>query len=534
MEPVYVVGHQNPDTDSVVSAIAYASLKNALGERTYTPAVLGEISDQTKKVLDRFGFETPARLFNVRTQVRDLEFDTPPILSSAVSTGHAWKTFSQVTAPALPVADEDGVLYGMLTKGDIAQFVMEALDCPDGRDIPLFNMLNMLDGTLLNDNGCDDIGFSSMIIALHGQETFQESYENALVICGNQPDVLERAAEQKAACVVMCRARADEEHLDMLKDICVINTPLDAYRASRVIYESTPVSRVCNRDDIVSFHLDDYIDTVRELTLQSRYRSYPILDENEQVVGTLSRFHLLRPRRKKVILVDHNETSQSVPGLEQAEILEIVDHHRLADVQTGSPIYFRNEPVGSTATIIAELYQENGLAPSPKMAGLLASAILSDTVIFKSPTCTQRDIRMAARLERISGVSLDELGRDMFSIDSNSTDVMEMLYSDFKEFRIGGHTLGIGQITCMDSADVLKMADNFLNCMRAESSAKNYDMMILVISDVLRNGSEILVVGDSKIISQAFGVELVNSQAFLPGVLSRKKQIVPALSNLWG
>lgn len=534
MEPVYVVGHQNPDTDSVVSAIAYASLKNALGNRTYIPAVLGEISDQTKKVLNRFGFDAPIRLFNVRTQVRDLEYDTPPILSSAVSTGHAWKTFSEVAATALPVSDEDGKLFGMLTKGDIAEFVMEALDCPEGKDIPLFNLLNMLDGTLLNDNGCDFIEYSNMIISIDGQETFQESFANSIVICGNQPEVLKRAAEQKAACIVMCRSRPDQEHLDMLKDICVINTTLDAYHASRVVYESAPVSRVCKRENLVSFHLDDYIDTVRELTLQSRYRSYPILDENEKVVGTLSRFHLLNPRRKRVILVDHNEISQSVHGLEQAEILEIIDHHRLADVQTGSPIYFRNEPVGSTATIIAELYQENGLAPSQKMAGLLASAILSDTVIFKSPTCTPRDVRMATRLERISGVSLEDLGRDMFSVDSTSSDVMEMLYSDFKEFHIGGYTLGIGQITCMDSADILKMSDDFLSCMQSESASKNYDMMILVVSDVLKNGSEILVVGDTKTISQAFGVELINSRAFLPGVLSRKKQIVPALSNLWG
>ncbi len=534
MEPIYIVGHQNPDTDSVVSAIAYASLKNALGERAYTPSVLGELSDQTKRVLERFGFESPTRLFNIKTQIRDLDYDTPPILSSAVSTGHAWNMFTDSSFPALPVCDEDGKLYGMLTKGDIAQFVMETLDCPEGRDIPLFNILNMLDGTLLCDNGRDSIDFSSLIIALHGQETNQESFKNAIIICGNQPEVLSRAAEQGASCVVLSRARADEKQLDMLKDICVINTPLDAYRASRVIYESIPVSRVCNKQNIVSFHLDDYVDTVREITLQSRYRSYPVLDENDKVVGTISRFHLLRPKRKKVILVDHNEISQSVAGLEQSEILEIIDHHRLADVQTASPIYFRNEPVGSTATIIAELYQENGLAPSPKMAGLLASAILSDTVIFKSPTCTQRDVRIANRLERISGVSLDELGRDMFSVDNTMSDPKEMLYSDFKEFHIGGHTLGIGQITCMDSADVLQHSSEFIECMRNEAEEKDYDMMLLAITDVLKNGSELLAVGDSKIISQAFGIELINSRAFLPGVLSRKKQIVPALSLLWG
>ncbi len=535
MEPVYVVGHQNPDTDSVVSAIAYAALKNALGFRNYIPAVLGELSDQTKTVLNHFGVEPPMRLYNVRTQVCDLEYDTPPILSSAVSIGHAWNTFKSDSANTLPVADEDGRLYGILTKGDIAEYVMESLDSPEQNDIPLFNLLSMLDGNLLNDNGINYISCKSVIIALSGLETQQESFENAIVICGNQPDIFKRAAEQKASCVIVCRSRPSDEVLEELRDICVINTTLDAYKASRMVYQASPVSRICNRDDIVSFHLNDYLDLVKERTLQSRYRSYPILDDSDRVVGTLSRFHIIRPRRKQVILVDHNEISQSVPGLEQAEILEIIDHHRLADVQTGSPMYFRNEPVGSTATIVATLYQEHGIVPSEKMAGLLAAAILSDTVIFKSPTCTERDVKMAQRLERISGTSLDELGSEMFSVSpSSSTDPKELLYSDFKEFHLGGHTIGIGQITCLDSADMLASTDKFMECMENEQTDKNYDMVLLMITDVLKNGSELLVIGDNKIISQAFGADVENGKVFLPGVLSRKKQIVPALSQMWG
>ena len=535
MEPVYVVGHQNPDTDSVVSAIAYAALKNALGFRNYIPAVLGELSDQTKAVLDRFGVEAPMRLYNVRTQVCDLDYDTPPILSSAVSIGHAWNTFKNDSANTLPVADEDGRLYGILTKGDIAEYVMQSLDGLFQSDIPLFNLLSMLDGNLLNDNGVNYISCKSVIIALSGLETQQESLEDSIVICGNQPDIFKRAAEQKASCIIVCRSRPSEEHLEALKDICVINTTLDAYKASRMVYQASPVSRICNRDDLVSFHLSDYIDMVKERTLQSRFRSYPILDDNDRIVGTLSRFHILRPRRKQVVLVDHNEISQSVPGLEQAEILEIIDHHRLADVQTGAPMYFRNEPVGSTATIVASLYQEHGIAPSPKMAGLLAAAILSDTVIFKSPTCTERDVKIAQRLERISGTSLDALGSEMFSVSpSSSAGPKELLYSDFKEFHLGGHTIGIGQITCLDSAEMLENSDSFIECMKSEQNDKNYDMVLLMITDVLKNGSELLVTGDYKIINQAFGAEVENGKVFLPGVLSRKKQIVPALSQMWG
>lgn len=537
MEPVYVVGHQNPDTDSIVSAMAYASLRNALGDRNYIAARLGEPSDQTQLVLDRFGFEAPQRLYTLRTQVSDLEFDTPPILSAAVSVGHAWQTAAEGNAHVigLPVTDEEGRLFGMLTMGDIAEYDLRTLDGPAQKGIPLFNLLRMLDGQLLNDNGANALDCGGVAIALPGEVNRQESLQGMALICGDQPEALQRAAEQGAACVVVCRAHPDEQALAALRDICVIYTPLDAYQASRRLYQSIPVSRICQRENLVSFHLSDYLDNVREITLQSRYRSYPILDDQERVVGTLSRYHLLRPRRKRVVLVDHNEIAQSVYGLEQAEILEIIDHHRLADVQTGSPIYFRNEPVGSTATIIAGMYQENGVTPSPKMAGLMAAAILADTVMFKSPTCTERDVRMARRLERMAGISLNELGQALFSISANTAqDAKTLLFSDFKEFHIGGHSLGIGQVTCLDSHEVLTRADELLGCMRAAMDECGYHMILLMLTDVLRNGTELLVLGDHKIIKQAFDAEVENDRVFLPGVLSRKKQIVPSLSLLWG
>ena len=534
-ETVYVIGHQNPDADSVISAIAYASLRNALGDRGYVPVVLGEVNDQTAAILRRFHAEAPQRLYTVRTQVRDLKYDTPPILSSAVSVGHAWRTLQEGTMPALPVADEDGYLFGMLTKGDIAEFLLETLEFAGEQEIPLFNLLNMLDGTLLNDPASDTVRFTGIIIALPDQDTNQESFENALVICGSSESTLRRAAEQHAACIVMSRAHPSEELLKALQDIPVINTVQSAYRASRTVYQAVPVSNICGGQELVSFRLDDYLDNVRESVLQSRYRSFPILDAEGRVAGILSRNNIMRPERKKVVLVDHNEAAQSVPGLEQAEILEIIDHHRLADIQTAAPMYFRNEPVGSTATIVAELYQEKGIAPSPKMAGLLAAGILSDTVLFRSPTCTQQDERIARRMERISGVSLDELGREMFAVTASAaSDPKEMLHSDFKEFHIAGHVLGIGQVTCLDSASVLEHADAFLRCMREEAAEKHYDMLLLMVTDVLRNGTELLVVGDNQVIRQAYGAEVEADRTFLPGVLSRKKQIVPALSLIWG
>ena len=237
----------------------------------------------------------------------------------------------------------------------------------------------------------------------------------SIVIVGEQPDVARRAIEQNVNCLIVCQAGLPEELREMPTKTCIIATPFDAFRAARMVYHAIEISRICRTDDLEAFHLSDFVDDVKEVVLKSRHRSYPILDENDKVVGTLSRFHLIKPRRKRVVLVDRNEAAQSVPGLEQADILAIIDHHRLADIQTGGPIYFRNEPVGSTATIIASMYQERGLMPSQKLAGLMAAAIVADTVMFKSPTATPRDHRMAERMARIANISLDELGREIFS-----------------------------------------------------------------------------------------------------------------------
>lgn len=304
---------------------------------------------------------------------------------------------------------------------------------------------------------------------------------------------------------------------------------------ARLVYQAIPISRPCNTEDLVSFHLDDYIDDVREVVLESRYRCYPVLDENEKVVGTLSRYHLLRPRRKRVVLVDHNEMAQAVPGLEQAEILEIIDHHRLADIQTTQPIRVRNEPVGSTTTIITNMYQEHGVMPSPNMAGLMAGAILSDTVMFKSPTCTKRDIAMAERLARIANVSLKELGNLLFAASSaGDKSADELCFTDFKEFHIADHYLGVGQVTSLDSAAVLERKDELLAVMATKLEQQHYDMIALMVTDVLMEGTNLLYIGSDDTIRSAFSVEPKDNAVFLPGVMSRKKQIIPMLTALWG
>lgn len=538
MDTIYVTGHRNPDTDSIVSAMAYAALRNSLGDREYVAACLGRVSDETQAVLDRFHFKPPLLLENVRTQVCDLEYDTPPMLNTGVTISRAWHIIHKDTnISAIPVANEDGTLYGMLSAGDIAAYDMSSVRNPQVKNVPLYNLLSVIEGKLLNDAGeqVDSISGEVTIALPTSCKNLLFSDKNSIVICGDQPDMIRYALELGVQCVIICQSEISEELRSLKTETCLISTPFDAYRTVRLICHSLPVSRICKTKDLVCFHLDDYIDDVRETVLKSRFRCYPILDEDEKVVGTLSRFHLLRPKRKRVVLVDHNEMAQAVRGLEQADILEIIDHHRLADIQTGTPIYFRNEPVGSTATIVAGMYQDRGLMPSEKMAGLMASAILSDTVMFKSPTCTQRDIDMANRMARIANVSLEDLGRMIFSAASGENrTASQLLMSDFKEFHIAGHDLGVSQITCTDSELMLARKDELMETMRQLREEKGYDMVILMLTDVLQEGSRLFYMGDDQTIQQAFNCKAENGVAFLPHVMSRKKQVIPALSALWG
>ena len=458
MDTVYITGHRNPDTDSIVSAMAYAALKNALGQREYRAARLGQVSDETQGVLDRFGFQPPMLINNVRNQVRDLDYDTPPTLDASATISRAWQTMQEDKISTMPVTNEDGTLYGMLSAGDVANYDMTFVQDPQVRNLPVYNLLSVLEGQILNEGTelWEEVSGTVTIALPTGRENLLFSERDIILVCGDQPEMLRRALELEVNCVVVCQAEVSQEFIEAAKKTCIISTPFDAYRAVRLIHHAMPISSICRTQDMVCFHLDDYIDDVQDTVLESRFRSYPILDEEEHVVGTLSRYHLLRPRRKRVILMDHNEKAQSVIGLEQADILEIVDHHRLADIETKNPIYVRNEPVGSTTTIVAGMYQEKGLMPTAKMAGLMAAAIVSDTVMFKSPTCTQRDIDMANRMARIANVSLEELGKAIFSAacgDEKTVDAM--LKTDYKEFHIAGHNLAVSQITCMDSDRLL-------------------------------------------------------------------------------
>ena len=536
MNPVYVTGHRNPDTDSIVAAISYAALRNACGDREYEAACLGAVSDETRLVLDRFGFQPPKRLYNMYNQIRDLDYNVPPVLSTAVTVERAWEIMQQKNIGSLPVANEDGTLYGMLSRENVSNYHMGQIHNRYLDNVPLFNVLSVLEGDLLNEAGeiIDTISGEVVIALPQSQDNLLWNDPDSIVFCGHQPFMIRRALEMNVSCLVLCQTELTPELRNFPTRTCIISTPFDAYRASRMIFQSTPIGRICRTENITSFHLDDRVEHAREMVLKHKESGYPILDEQGQIMGTMNRYHLLRPRRKRVVLVDHNEASQSVPGLEEAEILAIIDHHRLADIQTANPIYVRNEPVGSTNTIIAGMFKERGLMPSPNVAGIMAAAILADTVMFKSPTCTSRDITMAERMARIANVSLEELGKIIFAHTGSHKKAKDLLLADYKEFFIAGHGLAVGQITCMDSPQLLERKDEFLTLMAEIAREKKFSMVLLMLTDVLMEGTQLIFLGDEEIIQQAFNVTPRDNTVFLPRVMSRKKQIIPMLSALWG
>ncbi len=537
-DPIYVTGHQNPDTDSIVSAIAYAALRNALGDREYVAARLGNVSDETQRVLDRFDAEAPVLLSNVRTQVQDLVFDTPPAMARSVTIAHAWETMRTGSgAPSvLPVVEDDGTLYGMMTSGDIANHSMKNVERPHVDNVPVYNLLSVLEGQIINQPSVipEELSGDVLIAVPTAHEGMLFSNPDSIVVCGQQPDMVRNALDHGVKAVVICQADVPEEFRNDTSDTLIITTPLSAYRTARMINLALPVERVCATEDLKAFHLDDYLDDVKDVLLNSRYRAYPILDENDKVVGTMGRYHMIRPKRKRVVLVDHNELAQTVPGLSEAEVLGIIDHHRLADIQTTAPIFFRNEVLGSTATIISDMYQEKGVVPSKKVAGLLCCAIISDTVMFKSPTCTEYDKVIAERMARIAEVSLEEVGNTVFAGGNMDKPVDELLFTDFKEFLIADHKLGIGQVTCLNSDELLGRRDEMLEAMRLKMEDRGYDYILIMLTDVLKEGTELLYIGDDQTITNAYGRPASNNAVFLPKVMSRKKQIVPRLSELGG
>jgi manganese-dependent inorganic pyrophosphatase len=519
--------------------MAYESLKAKLGESAIAVR-LGDINPETAMVLKRFGLNPPPSLSDIRTQIRDLQIDHPTPVSPDSSLWEAWDHLQEEQTKSLPVTDEEGHFLGLITSGDIAVFDMRQIQEASTK-ATLKNLIGTVDGHLICGPGTP---FLEAPIFVAGSDC--SIHKDGIVLCESaDEDMILRAEDAKVLCLVVCNTDDPEFFRDSLSarakkitHTSVISSPFGLYRTLRLLTLATSVSTIMHTTKITRFNLHDYLDDVRNAMLSSRYRSYPVVDDYGHVAGMISRFHLIRPSRKKVILVDHNEMAQSFPGLEQAEIVEIIDHHRIGDVTTDGPIYVRNEPVGSTSTIIASMYFERNVYIDPPIAGILLAAILSDTIFFKSPTCTPRDREIAQRLSILSGENIDHLADAMFTPDDSllKMSARELLNMDFKVFRMSGAKVAISQISAMDISAFLARQGDLLAQMDIDRKLEDYDMIIMALTDITKGGSQILVSGSlGDAIERAYGEFTRGQNSFyLPGVMSRKKQLVPQLSMVVG
>lgn len=538
-DTVYIFGHKNPDTDSICAAIAYAELKRKLGIDA-EPLRLGDINLETKFVLNYFDIKAPDLLHTVKTQVSDLNIDIVNPVSEEISVKTAWNIMKKNNLKSLPVVDEGERLRGVVTLSDITAKYMDALDNNTiaSSNTSLDNIVETLSAKLVYGSQSDFKTTGKIVVTAMNPEDMGSYIEPGdIAITGNRNDSQLKAIELGANMIIVTNGREiSQEVLEVAKsrNCIVLQTPSDTFTTARLINQSLPVSYIMTTRNIAKFNIDDFVDDIKDKMLQTRYRSYPVVDDNDRIKGLISRYHLISKRKKKVILLDHNERTQTVNGIEEAELLEIIDHHRLGDIQTANPIYFKNEPVGSTSTIIANLFFDSGIRPGKSIAGIMCAAILSDTIRFKSPTCTYTDKITAEKLAEIAGIDMEHFALEMFKAGSTlqGKTPREILHQDFKEYKFGKYKIGIGQVNTMDLESLEKIKKELIDYMDTVCHDQSFSLLLLLVTDILDEGSELLFAGEHKeLISSAFNVEISENNIYLKGIVSRKKQVVPNLSS---
>ena len=533
---VYVTGHRNPDSDSICAAYGYAALKNKTSDLPAVPVRLGSVNRETQFILDYFNVEAPKLLETVKLKVEDLDIDTIEPIKGSLSLKRAWNIMRDNHAKSLPVVDDNGRLKGILSISNLTSSYMEIGD----NDIlgksktSIENIVDTLDAKSLYINKeCKTFDGKIAVTAMLPHSLREIVEKGDIAIVGDRPDVQEALIDINTSLIIITGSHVLGDDLlneAKSKGVTVISTPYDSFTASRLLLQSVPVEYVMATENLISFSKDELADDIKGVMAETRYNSYPVID-NE---GTVSRYHLISNHKKKVIQVDHNERGQSVDGLEEAEVLEIIDHHRVADIQTSNPIYFRNEPIGSSSSIVAKCYFERGIEPSKEAAGLLCGAIISDTLLFKSPTCTEQDKEICLKLAEIAGIeSVEDFAKEMFKAGTSlqGKTVSEIFNQDFKPFSMGETKVGVAQVNTMDIDGFMPLKDDMLSYMASEAESKGYDVVMLLLTDILTEGSQVLVAGNRHdYVEKTFNVKLTDSMAFLPGVLSRKKQVIPPLT----
>lgn len=539
-EIVYVSGHKNPDTDSICSAIAYSYLLNATNKYNAVPVRLGEVNRETEYVLKRFGVEHPVLLKTVKQKVEDLNYDKVTVFSKDLTLKTAWFLLKQQNLKSAPILDEHGQLLGLLSTSNIIEGYMDQWDSEvlKKAKTPVENVIDTLEANVIYLNeALKVINGDIHIAAMSGNEAKKRIHENDVVIVGgDRGDDLEELISVKPSLIILTGSLTSNEHVvNKCKEqgISIVSTPFNTYQTSQQIVQAVPVEYVMIKGDIKTFSTDDTLDYMKEVMSETRYRGYPVIDLNNRCVGSISRFALLKGLRKKVILVDHNERGQSIPGIEEADILEIVDHHRVADIQTVGPLLFRGEPLGSTATIVTRMFEEQDVEMPSHIAGLLLGAVVSDTLLFKSPTCTPVDTKIAKKLAEIAGVDIQEFAMEMFKAGTSlvGKTVDEIFNQDFKKFSFDNLQVGVAQVNSMDIEGFLPYKKDMLDYMNKFAEDNNLEFTLLLLTDIINANSEIFVGGPRpELVEKAFNVQLTDRQGTLEGVISRKKQVVPAIT----
>lgn len=537
-EKVYVIGHKNPDTDSICSAIAYADLRQKVTGQVHEAKRAGHVNDETAYVLERFGVEAPKLLTDVRLQVRDLDIHEMPGLKPNASIRDTWERMRQEQAKTLPIVKDDE-LVGVVSTGDIAKSYMDVYDSEilSKARTQYRNIIKTLDGTMITGNEHGYFIKGKVAIGASSPNLMEEIIEkDDLVILGDREEAQACAVNIDASCMVICKnAVVSQELIQKAKEqsIVIIQTPYDTFTTARLINQSIPVKFYMTSGPLTMFRMNDYVDDIKDIMAKKRFRDFPILDRHGRFKGFISRRRFLGASKKKVILVDHNERSQAVDGIEEAEIIEIIDHHRLGDIETVSPITFRNQPVGCTATIINQMYEENEIEVPREIAGLLCGAIISDTLLFRSPTCTPLDEKTAKKLAKIADIDLEQMAQEMFNAGSNlkGKSAEDICFQDFKQFTVNDTIFGVGQITSMSKEELAAIRDMMAEHLPKVLEAHNLNMIYFMLTDILAESTELLCVGTGArgIALSAFDLPDNAKSLMLKGVVSRKKQLIPVL-----
>ena len=541
---VVVIGHRNPDTDSICSAIAYAELKNRTSTLVCEPRRAGKMNQETEFVLKKFGVTPPRMCTDVNPKIRDVDYREMPGIPGSTSLRRAWKIMRDQQIDTLSITSADNELEGIITVKDLATANMDVFDTAvlAKSRTSYKNILETLNGTMVVGDADAVCTTGHIKIGTATPELLESSVEKGdIVILSNRYESQLCAIEKEASLIIICNGAKVGRTIQRIADetgVAIMTTPEDTYAAGKLISQCAPISYYMTRNDILKFTLVTPVADVLRVMAKVRHRYFPILDEDGKYCGMVSRRNVIALRKRRIILVDHNEATQAVEGFDQAEILEIIDHHRIGSLETSGPVYFRNQPVGCTATIITQMYDENGVDIPPQIAGLLLAAILSDTLVFRSPTCTPVDENTAKRLAKIAGVDIEEFSTEMFEagekLDGKTPE--EVFLQDFKVFMCGDIRFGVAQGSYMTRKN-LQAAQALLQPYLEEARNKqNVEDLYMLLTDVPKEESVVICTGRyaAEVLSNGFESRPAADGSWtLPGVVSRKKQFIPAMMSAY-